>query len=76
MTDETWRRDEPDSPCINICLIHPTARICAGCYRTPDEIAAWSRMSAPERARIRQELATRRPLITKRRGGRSRRGVE
>ncbi|MBX2855546.1 MAG: DUF1289 domain-containing protein [Rhodobacteraceae bacterium] len=51
-----WRRDEIDSPCIQICMIHPGARICVGCYRTGDEIAAWSRLSPDERASVRAEL--------------------
>ena len=37
-----WTRDEIDSPCINVCVIHPAERICTGCLRTIDEITAWS----------------------------------
>lgn len=32
------------SPCISICRIDPAAAMCEGCFRTLDEIAAWSRM--------------------------------
>ena len=32
------------SPCINICRIDPDSGLCAGCRRTLDEIAAWSRL--------------------------------
>ena len=65
-----WRRNEIDSPCIQICVIHPTERICTGCYRSIDEIGAWSRFSDEERAEIMQELQERAPRLKKRRGGR------
>lgn len=73
-TDEgtpVWRRNEIDSPCINLCVIHREERICMGCYRTGDEIARWSRMTPEERRMIMAELPSRAPrLSTKRRGGR------
>ena len=65
-----WRRNEIDSPCIQICVIHPTERICTGCYRSIDEIGAWSRFTDEERAEIMQELPERAPRLKKRRGGR------
>ena len=30
------------SPCINICKMNPQTGLCEGCFRTRDEIAAWS----------------------------------
>jgi predicted Fe-S protein YdhL (DUF1289 family) len=65
-----WQRNEIDSPCIQICVIHPTERICTGCYRSIDEIGAWSRFSDEERAEIMKELPERAPRLKKRRGGR------
>ena len=65
-----WRRNEIDSPCIQICVIHPTERICTGCFRSIDEIGAWSRFSDEERAEIMKELPERAPRLKKRRGGR------
>jgi predicted Fe-S protein YdhL (DUF1289 family) len=29
------------SPCISVCTIDPVSGLCAGCYRTLDEIAGW-----------------------------------
>lgn len=72
MTDEIWKRDEVESPCVKICIIHPDARLCTGCLRSLDEIAQWSRMSADERRRIMDELPGRAPMLIKRRGGRAR----
>lgn len=71
MSDGIWQRDEIESPCVNICVVHPTERICTGCYRSIDEIGRWSRMSADERRRIMAELPARAPRLTKRRGGRA-----
>lgn len=69
--DEVWKRDEIDSPCINICVIHPEARLCTGCYRSIDEISQWSKMDADDRAVVMAELPARATLVVKRRGGRA-----
>jgi len=73
MNPPNWKRDEVDSPCINICVIHPDAAICIGCYRTSGEIARWSAISQDQRDSIRADLATRAPRLKKRRGGRAKR---
>jgi len=65
-----WKRNEIDSPCVNICVIHPRAGICAGCYRTLEEIGAWSQMTAQTRLEIMAELPARSGVLKKRRGGR------
>lgn len=71
MTDQVWTRDEVDSPCVQICVVHPEARICTGCYRTLDEIARWARMTAEERRAVIAALPARAPRLRKRRGGRA-----
>jgi predicted Fe-S protein YdhL (DUF1289 family) len=35
------------SPCINVCRMDDATGLCAGCWRTLDEIAAWSTMDDP-----------------------------
>ena len=57
--DDVWRRDEPDSPCVAICVIHPSERLCLGCGRTPDEIAAWSALDPERRQALLAELPDR-----------------
>ena len=71
MTDQVWRRQEIESPCVKICLMHPQVKICTGCLRTGDEIAAWSRLRPEDRRAIMAELPDRKPLIAQRRGGRT-----
>ena len=71
MSDALWKRDEIESPCIKICVVHPEARLCTGCLRSIDEIGRWSRMSAEERRAVMDELPTRADAFSKRRGGRS-----
>lgn len=71
MSDDIWTRDEIQSPCIRICVIHPEARICTGCLRSIDEITRWSKMSPDERRTIMTDLPTRSSQIMKRRGGRA-----
>lgn len=70
MTDEVWSRNEVQSPCIKLCTIHPVERICVGCYRSIDEISAWSRLTAEARAQVMADLPARAPRLAKRRGGR------
>lgn len=69
--DDLWRRDEPESPCVKVCVMHP-AGVCAGCLRTQDEIDGWPAMSPDERRAVTGALPARAPLLRKRRGGRSR----
>jgi predicted Fe-S protein YdhL (DUF1289 family) len=76
MTDEIWKRDEVESPCVKTCVVHPEARLCIGCLRSIDEITAWSRMSPEARRAVMAELPGRAGQLTKRRGGRAaRQGV-
>ena len=70
-TDSLWRRDEVDSPCIKLCTVHPVERLCIGCYRTIEEITAWSRMTPETRRQIMAELPARAPRLRQRRGGRA-----
>ena len=69
--DDVWHRDEIESPCVKICVVHPEARLCVGCLRTIDEIGRWSRMTPEERREIMATLPARAPELTKRRGGRA-----
>ncbi|WJY20900.1 DUF1289 domain-containing protein [Fontisubflavum oceani] len=71
MTDQVWKRDEIESPCIKICVVHPETRLCTGCNRSIDEISQWSKLSAEDRAQIMAELPTRAPMLKQRRGGRA-----
>ena len=70
MSDELWRRKEIESPCVQICLIHPEAGICLGCHRTREEIATWSRMADKDRREIMEMLPERKSMLPGRRGGR------
>ncbi len=71
MADDVWQRDEVESPCVCICVVHPKARICTGCLRSIDEITRWSKLSADERRAIMAALPDRADLLKKRRGGRA-----
>jgi len=48
-----------ESPCIKTCAIDPATRLCDGCGRTLDEIAAWSTYTNDDRRRIMAELPSR-----------------
>jgi len=56
-------RPAVETPCIKVCRIDAQARLCTGCFRSLDEIAAWSRMSGAQRRSIMAELATRAPRV-------------
>jgi predicted Fe-S protein YdhL (DUF1289 family) len=71
MNTPLWKRDEIESPCVQICVVHPEMRICTGCYRTIDEISDWSRMTPEARRIIIDDLPARANQLKVRRGGRA-----
>jgi hypothetical protein len=48
-----------ESPCIKVCTLDARSGLCLGCGRSIGEIAAWSGMSAAERARVMAGLSAR-----------------
>ena len=71
MNTPLWKHDEIESPCVQICVVHPETRICTGCYRTIDEITDWSRMTPEARRNIMDDLPARADQLKVRRGGRA-----
>ena len=71
MNTPLWKRYEIESPCVQICVVHPETRICTGCYRTIDEITDWSRMTPEARRNIMDDLPARADQLKVRRGGRA-----
>ena len=70
MSHQVWTRDEIESPCVKLCQIHPVEKLCIGCYRTLEEIGAWSRLTPEARRAIMDELPSRKGRLAQRRGGR------
>ena len=58
------------SPCVNVCVIDQQGRLCTGCYRTLDEIAAWSQGSDAWRRAVMAALPERK-AASKGLGGRA-----
>ena len=48
------------SPCVNMCVIDAPTGLCAGCYRTLDEIARWIDLPTEERSALLAALPGRR----------------
>jgi predicted Fe-S protein YdhL (DUF1289 family) len=48
------------SPCNSICTIDQVTGFCAGCFRTLDEIAAWSVFDDAEKRAVWEVLPARR----------------
>ncbi|MEX2518905.1 MAG: DUF1289 domain-containing protein [Paracoccaceae bacterium] len=76
MTDEIWRRDEIESPCVKICVIHEESGLCLGCFRTRAEIAGWSRLAPDQRRETMAALPARETALIRRprRGRAARKG--
>jgi len=69
---EVWKRDEIESPCVKLCVIHEESGLCMGCYRTRREIAGWSQMAPDLRHELIQNLPSRASKVSgKRRKRRS-----
>ena len=49
MIDDVWKREEIDSPCIKLCVLHSEAKICVGCHRSSEEIQMWSKYTPEQR---------------------------
>jgi uncharacterized protein len=60
MTEEARRERAPISPCVGICLMDPATRLCRGCLRRVEEIAAWYEASVAEKHEILARIAGRR----------------
>lgn len=73
--DLPWTRVEPDSPCVQICVMHPSERLCVGCFRSLEEIGAWGSMTPEARREVMSELPARAERVEnfkpKRRGRRT-----
>jgi len=52
--------DEIASPCISVCAIIPGSDVCAGCFRTIDEIALWSVLEVSDKRMVLAALPARR----------------
>ena len=52
--------DAVASPCNSVCTIDGVTGYCAGCFRTLDEIAAWSDFSPDQKRAVVAALAARR----------------
>lgn len=53
----------PASPCINVCKMDDRSGLCAGCFRTLDEIAAWSVLDADDKRAVLAALPRRRAAL-------------
>lgn len=49
-----------DSPCINVCTMDAHNGLCAGCFRSLDEIASWSRLDDRQRLAVLAAVGRRR----------------
>lgn len=47
------------SPCVSLCLMHPSAGWCEGCLRTLPEIGGWSQASPDDKRRVWLQLPAR-----------------
>lgn len=51
------------SPCIGTCVLDPKSGYCMGCFRTGDEIGAWTGLSDGNKKRVISKAAKRRNQI-------------
>jgi predicted Fe-S protein YdhL (DUF1289 family) len=58
----------PASPCVSICKMDRGSGLCIGCWRTLNEIAAWSALDDAQRRRVLQDIAARRVAARAERG--------
>lgn len=44
------------SPCVSVCVMDPHSAVCSGCWRSLEEIGAWSRMSDEAKRQVWQRI--------------------
>ncbi len=47
------------SPCVSVCVVHPTEGLCEGCLRSLDEIGAWGQMHSVQQREVWQNIQVR-----------------
>ena len=47
------------SPCVSVCVVHPTLGLCEGCLRNIDEIGAWGQMPSEQQRQVWQHIQQR-----------------
>ncbi len=52
-------QQEVKSPCIGVCAIDDLSGLCAGCYRTIDEIQGWWDMGQDQQRNLLVEIEER-----------------
>jgi hypothetical protein len=52
--------DHLASPCISVCVLDANGVLCLGCFRTLDEITAWSLLDADTKRGVLAALPERR----------------
>ena len=40
------------SPCVSVCVMDPGTQWCVGCWRSLEEIAAWSRLPDEDQRQV------------------------
>ncbi len=51
--------EQVPSPCISVCVMDADGSVCLGCFRTLDEIAAWSVLDANAKRQVLAALPAR-----------------
>jgi len=47
------------SPCVSVCVVHPTLGLCEGCLRNIEEIGAWGQMPSAQQRQVWQHIQQR-----------------
>ncbi|MBM3376176.1 MAG: DUF1289 domain-containing protein [Betaproteobacteria bacterium] len=63
------RHTHVPSPCTSVCTMAAQTGLCAGCFRTIDEIAGWGQMTDSEKRAVWGLLAERKNAAAARLGG-------
>ena len=51
------------SPCLSVCVMDPQTEVCAGCWRSLEEIGVWSRISDEAKRQVWQRIQQRLTVV-------------
>jgi len=62
---DVWSKPpkEPESPCINVCVINSKTGYCTGCFRTLREVRDWMNATSLEKSLILENVKKRKDEI-------------
>lgn len=58
-SSDVFANETPPSPCVSVCRMEMASGLCEGCFRTLDEIGAWTALDDAGKRAVWDSIAAR-----------------